>query len=472
MTRASLACVIAIAACSAQEPIATLDHQRSPARAHTPRAAVEPAAQAAAAAAAPAAAAASLFDRLGGLAAIQAVVADFVGRTTTDPRIKERFFNTDAAHLQKMLVEQVCQATGGPCSYSGHDMRTTHGGMELVDEEWNALVEDLVAALDAFSVPDREKGELLGALGGMKPEVVAPAGSLRPLPRRGLARAARLAAHVAPRARELLRLAVEAGRRGQRSYAEQLFTRAELLTGPRALAAAAPVFRHGAPPRVTTPPDKVASSTPQPTGAVGSSDEEEDAARGAQLSSLEGAVLSGGEPLRGLGVVMLTPIGRPARRRTPKQRVIEQRGRVFAPHVMAVPVGSTISFPNFDPFFHNVFSLSASAAFDLGLYPSGATREVTFRKEGIVRLGCNLHSSMAGYVIVVSAPHYAVTGADGAFAFRRLAPGTYRMQAWGEGSAAPTESRIVIGPGVNRASIPLAAATAVDRNPNKFGEAR
>ena len=471
MTRASLVCVIAIAACSAQEPIATLDHQRSPARARTPRAADAPATPAPAAAAAPVAAA-TLFERLGGRGAIEAVVNDFVGRTTTDPRIKERFFNTDAAHLEAMLVEQVCQATGGPCAYSGRDMRTTHGGMELVEEEWNALVEDLVAALDTFSVPEREKGELLGALGGMKPDVVAPAGSLRPLPRRGLARATRLAAHLAPRPRELVRLAVQAGGRGQRSYAEQLFTRAELITGPRALAAAAPVFRHGAPPRVTTPPQKVASSTPQPTGGVGSSDEEDDPARAAQPSSLEGTVLSGGEPLRGLGVVMLTPVGRPARRRTPKERVIEQRGRVFAPHVMAVPVGSTISFPNFDPFFHNVFSLSASAAFDLGLYPSGATREVTFRKEGIVRLGCNLHASMAGYVIVVSAPHYAVTDEAGVFAFRRLAPGTYRMRAWGEGSAAPTETRIVIGPGVNRAAVPLTAATAVDRNPNKFGEAR
>jgi len=77
----------------------------------------------------------SLYQRLGGLPAIEAVVNDFVRRTTSDPRIKERFFNTDAAHLKKMLAEQVCAATGGPCTYSGRDMGAAHGGMEIV-EEW------------------------------------------------------------------------------------------------------------------------------------------------------------------------------------------------------------------------------------------------------------------------------------------------------------------------------------------------
>ena len=103
MTRASFLFVIAIAGCSAQEPIATLDHGRSPAAGRAPRMADAPAARATPAAEAPAAPP-SLFDRLGGLPAIESVVVDFVGRTTTDPRIKERFFNTDAAPLRKMLV--------------------------------------------------------------------------------------------------------------------------------------------------------------------------------------------------------------------------------------------------------------------------------------------------------------------------------------------------------------------------------
>jgi len=138
---------------------------------------------------------------------------------------------------------------------------------------------------------------------------------------------------------------------------------------------------------------------------------------------------------------------------------------------MAVPVGSTISFPNFDPYFHNVFSLSSAAAFDLGLYPTGEAREVTFRKEGIVRLGCNLHSKMAAFIIVVSAPHYAVTDASGGFAFRRLAPGRYHLKAWSERSAEPTVSQVDIEPGKNQLTLTLEAGAAPS-NPDKFGRPR
>ncbi len=114
----------------------------------------------------------SLFDRLGGKNAITAVVDDFVNRIAADDRINQRFFNVDIVKLKGLLVEFVCQATGGPCQYTGQDMETSHAGMELVDDEFNALVEDLVGALDKFKVPAKEKGELLGALGGMKGDIV------------------------------------------------------------------------------------------------------------------------------------------------------------------------------------------------------------------------------------------------------------------------------------------------------------
>lgn len=414
---------------------------------------------------------ASLYQRLGGQPAIEAVVNDFVGRTTTDPRIKERFFNTDAVHLKKMLAEQVCAATGGPCTYSGRDMKTAHGGMEVVEEEWNALVEDLVAALDKFQVPAREKGELLGALAGLKDQIVARPADLRPVAAERLAPVAELGKRLADRtARDLMAMAVVAAGRGQRSYAEQLFSRAELRVGPRALAVAAPLFRAESPPRVTSPLHRLPASTPpQPKGAVGSSDDDAPAA-GAK-SSLRGALVIGGAPIDGMGVIMLEPVDGRFKHRSKKQRIVEQRGREFAPHVMAVPVGSTISFPNFDPFFHNVFSLSAAAAFDLGLYTSGDTREVTFKKEGIVRLGCNLHSKMSAYIIVVSAPHYAVTDAGGAFSFRRLAPGRYKVKAWSERSAAPTLREVTIKPGANDLRVALEEGPP-PTNVDKFGRAR
>src|SRR6185436_733497 len=116
-----------------------------------------------------------LYERLGGLDAITAVVDDFVGRTTTDPRIKDRFFNTDPVHLKQMLVELVCMATGGPCKYTGRDMASAHAGMDLVDEEFGALVDNLKGTLDKFKVPAAIQGELIGRIAPLKPQIVVSA---------------------------------------------------------------------------------------------------------------------------------------------------------------------------------------------------------------------------------------------------------------------------------------------------------
>lgn len=115
---------------------------------------------------------ASLYDRLGGKPAIEAVVGQFLQNVVADDRINGFFANVDAADLQTKLVDQICEASGGPCTYTGRDMATTHKGLGITDDDFNALVEDLVAALDQFNVPEREKNELLGALGPMKGDIV------------------------------------------------------------------------------------------------------------------------------------------------------------------------------------------------------------------------------------------------------------------------------------------------------------
>jgi hemoglobin len=115
---------------------------------------------------------ASLFDRLGGLGAIKVVVDDFVGFVAADDRINKYFAKTDVPKLKERLVEQVCQGSGGPCTYRGRDMVTTHKGMNITDADFSALVEDLVKALDKNKVPAQEKSELLGILGPMKPAIV------------------------------------------------------------------------------------------------------------------------------------------------------------------------------------------------------------------------------------------------------------------------------------------------------------
>lgn len=114
----------------------------------------------------------SLYDRLGGKPAITAVVEDFVGRVAADSRINGKFANTDIPRLKMLLVEQICQASGGPCTYTGRSMKATHAGMGVSSADFDAFVGNLVATLNQFKVPDREKNELLGALGPMKKDIV------------------------------------------------------------------------------------------------------------------------------------------------------------------------------------------------------------------------------------------------------------------------------------------------------------
>ena len=114
----------------------------------------------------------SLFERLGGMGAITSVVDDFVTRCAGDSRINGKFARTNIPRLKSMLVDQICEASGGPCHYSGRDMKTTHTAMGVTAGEFDALVEDLVATLKKFGVGEREQGELLGVLGPMKPEIV------------------------------------------------------------------------------------------------------------------------------------------------------------------------------------------------------------------------------------------------------------------------------------------------------------
>ena len=119
----------------------------------------------------------SLYQRLGGKKAITAVVDEFVGRVAADARINGFFKDTAAdparlASFKKKLVDQICEASGGPCKYMGKDMKSAHAGMGVSGGDFSALVEDLVGALDKFKVGEKEKNELLGALGPMKSDIV------------------------------------------------------------------------------------------------------------------------------------------------------------------------------------------------------------------------------------------------------------------------------------------------------------
>lgn len=104
----------------------------------------------------------------------------------------------------------------------------------------------------------------------------------------------------------------------------------------------------------------------------------------------------------------------------------------FSPRVLAAPRGAAVEFPNVDPIYHNVFSVSGSNRFDLGLYRSGASKTKEFDEPGLVRVYCNIHPQMIGYVMVVDSDCFAVTGRDGFFRFRDVPAGDYELKAWHE----------------------------------------
>lgn len=114
----------------------------------------------------------SLYERLGGKDAITAVVAQFVANVGADARINKFFATTDLDKLKTHLVNQICEASGGPCKYTGRTMKEAHKGMGVAAADFNALVEDLVKALDKFNVGKKEKDELLGVLGPMQKDIV------------------------------------------------------------------------------------------------------------------------------------------------------------------------------------------------------------------------------------------------------------------------------------------------------------
>jgi hemoglobin len=119
----------------------------------------------------------ALYKSLGGKKAIVAVVDEFVGRVAADTRINGYFKDTASdpkrlAAFKMKLVDQICEATGGPCKYTGKSMKDAHAGMGITSADFNALVEDLVGALDKFKVKEADKNALLGALGSMKSEIV------------------------------------------------------------------------------------------------------------------------------------------------------------------------------------------------------------------------------------------------------------------------------------------------------------
>jgi hypothetical protein len=161
--------------------------------------------------------------------------------------------------------------------------------------------------------------------------------------------------------------------------------------------------------------------------------------------------------------------------RQPLYRLV-QKDKMFTPHLLVVPTGSQVEFPNQDPFFHNVFSLFNGKRFDLGLYESGTSRSVRFDREGVSYIFCNIHPEMGAIVLALNSPYYGVSGENGVVALHNVPAGNYRLNVWSENGqlANPNASERIVQvstDAVHLGDITLQTATdALAHHKNKFGE--
>jgi len=117
-----------------------------------------------------------------------------------------------------------------------------------------------------------------------------------------------------------------------------------------------------------------------------------------------------------------------------KARRVEmvQKDKTFSPHVLPIMVGTTVDFPNYDPIFHNAFSNYNGQLFDIGLYPPGTTKSIVFRREGVVRVFCNIHPTMSAVIVVLKSPYFCVSNKSGDLQMTGVPAGTYRMHVFHE----------------------------------------
>jgi hypothetical protein len=179
--------------------------------------------------------------------------------------------------------------------------------------------------------------------------------------------------------------------------------------------------------------------------------------------TVSGTIAGGGSIGPGGAVIALKRIDGFMPRTVPVTRPMFQKDKRFSPHVLAMTVGSTVTFRNQDDIFHNVFSLGTAAAFDTGLHKGGDDVAVKLEKPGVVELLCNIHANMLGYLVVVDTPFYAVSDGAGAFQIKDVPPGQYEATVWHETASNIEKKKVTVAEGTQ-----LAFTVATDKRPNPF----
>jgi plastocyanin len=175
-----------------------------------------------------------------------------------------------------------------------------------------------------------------------------------------------------------------------------------------------------------------------------------------------------------LSLTPLDPERRASLKRPPVHAALVQKNKSFSPHLLVIPPGSTVDFPNRDPFFHNVFSLFEGKRFDLGLYESGASRSVKFDRAGVSYIFCNIHPQMNAIVISLDTPYYAIVGSSGEAQIANVEPGDYLMQIWAEGLNREEMEKLsrkvkVTDEKLNLGAVEVPATETLTQHKNKYG---
>ena len=132
-------------------------------------------------------------------------------------------------------------------------------------------------------------------------------------------------------------------------------------------------------------------------------------------------------------VVWLEPLsGLPLLPTKPVRAEMIQKNKTFSPHVLPIMIGTTVDFPNYDPIFHNAFSNYNGQIFDISLYPPGTSRSIVFRREGVVRVFCNIHPTMSAVIVVLKSPYFSVSDKNGDLRMSSVPAGSYRMHVFHE----------------------------------------
>jgi plastocyanin len=156
------------------------------------------------------------------------------------------------------------------------------------------------------------------------------------------------------------------------------------------------------------------------------------------------------DPTRSVVYLESAPMGA-FDRPDPGRATVDQRNETFVPHVLAVTIGTRVEFPNHDGIYHNVFSLSKAARFDLGRYAAGKSKSVVLDRPGIVRVFCEIHSHMNAFILVFSHPFFALTDEQGRYHLDNVPPGRYNLIAWNEGVTLPPRQVTVTTSGIAEA---------------------